>query len=79
MRFAEETTTPLIFLLRILVFSFLIFLGFHFSTRSRGLRKVVSVVYAVVFLYYTFLCRVRITVDVSASEYHHQGPMYRLS
>ena len=59
----------MIFLLRILVYSFLIFLGFHFSTRSRGLRKVVSVVYAVVLLYYTFLCRIKITVDVSASDY----------
>ena len=52
----------MIFLLRILVFSFLIFLGFHLSTRSRSLRKAVSIVYAAVLLLYdTFLCRI---VDV---------------
>ena len=61
----------MIFLLRILVFSFLIFLGFHFSIRSRGLRKAVSIVYGAVLLYYTFLCRIHLYVDVSASDYGH--------
>lgn len=61
----------MIFLLRILVFSFLILLGFQFSVRSRNLRKVISLIYGCVLVYYTFLCRIRLSVDVSASDYGH--------
>jgi hypothetical protein len=59
----------LIFLLRLIIFSFLILLGFRLSLRSKKGRAFVSVVYAVVLLHYTFLCRVKITVDVTASDY----------
>lgn len=61
----------MIFPLRILVFSFLIFLGFHFSIRSRNLRKDISLIYGCVLVWYTFLCRIRLSVDVSASDYGH--------
>ena len=64
----------MIFLLRILIFSFFIILGFRISLRSKNLRAVVSVIYGAVLLYYTyytFLIRVRFSVDVSASDYGH--------
>lgn len=61
----------MIFLLRILVFFFLILLGFQFSVRSRNLRKAISLIYGCVLVYYTFLCRIRLSVDVSASDYGH--------
>ena len=59
----------MIFILRLVIFSFLILLGFHLSLQSKKGRAVVSVIYAVVLLYYTFLCRLKITVDVAASDY----------
>lgn len=61
----------MIFTLRILIFSFFIILGFRISLRSKNLRDVVSVIYGAVLLYYTFLIRVRFSVDVSASDYGH--------
>lgn len=61
----------MIFLLRILAFSFLIFFGFRISLRSKKGRSVVSAVYGFVLIFYTFLIRVKITVDVVASDYGH--------
>lgn len=61
----------MIFILRLIIFSFFIILGFHLSLRSKNLRAVVSVIYGAVLLYYTFLIRVRFSVDVSASDYGH--------
>lgn len=61
----------MIFILRLVIFSFFIILGFHLSLRSKNLRAVVSVIYGAVLLYYTFLIRVRFSVDVSASDYGH--------
>ena len=61
----------MIFLLRLIIFSFFIILGFRISLRSKNLRAVVSVIYGAVLLYYTFLIRVRFSVDVSASDYGH--------
>lgn len=59
----------MIFFLRIIIFSFFIIQGFRFSVRSIKGRGFVSGIYGFVLLYYTFLCRVKITVDVSASDY----------
>lgn len=59
----------MIFLLRLIIFSFLILLGFRLSLRSKKGCAFVSVVYAVVLLHYTFLCRVKITINVTASDY----------
>lgn len=61
----------MIFTLRIFVFSFLILLGFQFSVLSRNLRKVISLIYGCVLVWYTFLCRIRLSVEVSASDYGH--------
>lgn len=61
----------MIFILRLIIFSFFIILGFCISLRSKNLRAVVSVIYGAVLLYYTFLIRVRFSVDVSASDYGH--------
>lgn len=61
----------LIFTLRLLVFSFFIILGFHISVCSIKGRGAVSLIYGCVLLYYTFLCRVHLTVDVAASDYGH--------
>jgi len=61
----------LIFILRLIIFSFFIILGFRISLRSKNLRAVISVIYGTVLLYYTFLIRVRFSVDVSASDYGH--------
>ena len=41
--------------------------------RSIKGRGAVSLNYGFVLLYYTFLCRVRLTVDVAASDYGHTG------
>lgn len=59
----------MIFILRLVIFSFLIFLGFHLSVRSKKGRVVVSVVYGCVLVWYTFLCRVHLYVNVSAADY----------
>lgn len=61
----------MIFILRLIIFSFFIIFGFHLSLRSKSFRAVVSVIYGAVLLYYTFLIRVRFSVDVSASDYGH--------
>lgn len=61
----------MIFILRLVIFSFLILLGFSLSLRSKKRRAVVSVIYGFVLIFYTFLIRVKITVDVSASDYGH--------
>lgn len=61
----------MIFTLRLLVFSFFIILGFCISVRSIKGRAATSVVYGFVLIFYTFLIRVKITVDVSASDYGH--------
>lgn len=59
----------MIFFLRIIVFSFFIILGFRISVCSIKGRGAVSLIYGFVLLYYTFLIRVKITVDVVASDY----------
>lgn len=59
----------MIFIPRIIIFSFFIILGFLVAIRSKKGRGIVSVVYTIVLLYYTFLCRIHLCVDVSASDY----------
>ena len=47
----------MIFNLRVIIFSALILLGLYISTRSIRLRKIVTVIYTFVLLWYTLLCR----------------------
>lgn len=61
----------MIFTLRLLVFSCFIILGFRFSVRSIKGRAATSVIYGFVLIFYTFLIRVRFSVDVSADDYGH--------
>jgi hypothetical protein len=61
----------MIFFLRIIIFSFFIILGFRISVHSIKGRAITSVVYGFVLIFYTFLIRVKITVDVAASDYGH--------
>lgn len=61
----------MIFFLRIIIFSFLILLGFRFSLRSKKGRAALSIIYGFVLIFYTFLIRVRFIVDVSADDYSH--------
>lgn len=48
----------MIFILRLLIFSILILLGFNLSTHSLTSRKLVTVIYTLTLLYYTLLCRI---------------------
>ena len=61
----------MIFILRLVIFSFFIILGFHISVRSIKGRATISIIYGFVLLYYTFLCRVHLIVTVFASDYGH--------
>ena len=54
----------MIFLLRILIFSALILLGFHISTRSITGRRVVLIVYGFTLIWYCFLCRLPLFTSV---------------
>ena len=47
-----------------IIFSTLILLGFYLSTRSIRLRKVVTVIYTFVLLWYTLLCRLPLFTSV---------------
>ena len=47
----------MIFILRVIIFSALILLGFYISNRSIRMRKIVTVIYTFALLWYTFLCR----------------------
>jgi glycopeptide antibiotics resistance protein len=53
-----------IFVLRVIIFSTLILLGFYISTRSIRLRKIITVVYSFTLLYYTFICRLPLFTSV---------------
>lgn len=46
----------MIFVLRVIIFSALILLGFYISTRSIRLRKIVTVIYTFALLWYTLFC-----------------------
>lgn len=61
----------MIFILRLVIFSFFIILGFRFSVRSIKGRAATSVIYALTLFWYTLGCRWKITVDVSADDYGH--------
>ena len=47
----------MIFVLRVIIFSALILLGFYISNRSIRMRKIVTVIYTFALLWYTLLCR----------------------
>ena len=57
----------MIFILRVILFSTLILLGLHVSTRSIRLRKIVTVIYTFVFLWYTLLCRLPLFTSVAVA------------
>ena len=61
----------MIFFLRIIICSFFIILGFRISVRSIKGRGAVSGIYVLVLVWYTFLCRVHLYVNVSADDYGH--------
>ena len=50
-----------------ILFSTLILLGLHVSTRSIRLRKIVTVIYTFVFLWYTLLCRLPLFTSVAVA------------
>lgn len=54
----------MIFELRIIIFSALILLGLHVSIRSIRLRKIVTIIYTFVLLWYTLLCRLPLFTSV---------------
>lgn len=54
----------MIFVLRVIIFSALILLGLHVSTCSIRLRKIVTVIYTIVLLWYTLLCRLPLFTPV---------------
>lgn len=54
----------MIFVLRVIIFSALILLGLTVSTRSIWLRKIVTVIYTFVLLWYTLLCRLPLFTSV---------------
>ena len=55
----------MIFLLRLIIFSFLILSGFYLSIRSITLRKVGTAVYTFALLWYTSLCRIPTLLSTS--------------
>lgn len=71
----------MIFLLRLLIFSTLILLGLHVSNRSMQLRKIVTVIYTFVLLWYTLLCRLPLftSVPVAADSIITSTPAAELS
>ena len=54
----------MIFVLRVIIFSALILLGFYISNRSIRMRKIVTVIYTFVLLWYTLLCRLPLFTSV---------------
>ena len=58
----------MIFVLRVIIFSTLILLGFYISTRSIRLRKIVTVIYTFVPLWYTLLCRLQLFTSVPVAS-----------
>ena len=54
----------MIFILRVIIFSALILLGFYISNRSIRMRKIVTVIYTFVLLWYTLLCRLPLFTSV---------------
>lgn len=54
----------MIFVLREIIFSALILLGFYISNRSIRMRKIVTVIYTFVLLWYTLLCRLPLFTSV---------------
>ena len=54
----------MIFILRVIIFSALILLGFYISNRSIRLRKIITVVYSFTLLYYTIICRLPLFTSV---------------
>lgn len=54
----------MIFILRMIIFSTLILLGFYISTSSIRLFKIVTVIYTFVLLWYTLLCRLPLFTSV---------------
>ena len=71
----------MIFVLRVIIFSALILTGFAISTRSIRLRKVVTVIYTFVLLWYTFLCRLPMftSVPVAADSTITTSPSTEMS
>ena len=71
----------MIFVLRVIIFSTLILLGLCISTRSIRLRKIVTVIYTFVLLWYTLLCRLPLftPVPVAADSTITTTPVTELS
>ena len=71
----------MIFVLRVIIFSALILLGFYISTRSILLRKIVTVIYSFALLWYTLLCRLPLftSVPVAADSTITTTPVTELS
>lgn len=71
----------MIFVFRVIIFSALILLGFYISTRSIRLRKIVTVIYTFVLLWYTLLCRLPLftSVPVAADSTITTTPATELS
>jgi glycopeptide antibiotics resistance protein len=70
-----------IFNLRVIIFSALILLGLYISTRSIRLRKIVTIIYTFVLLWYTLLCRLPLftSVPVAADSTITTTPATELS
>ena len=71
----------MIFVLRVIIFSALILLGFYISNRSIRMRKTVTVIYTFVLLWYTLLCRLPMftSVPVAADSTITTTPITELS
>lgn len=54
----------MIFILRVIIFSVLILLGFYISNQSIRMRKIVTVIYTFALLWYTLLCRLTLFTSV---------------
>lgn len=57
----------MIFLLRVVIFSALIIGGFAISVKSITSRKIITVIYTLTLLWYTFLCRLPLFTSVPAA------------
>lgn len=71
----------MIFILRVIIFSALILLGFYISNRSIRMRKIVTVIYTFALLWYTLLCRLPTftSVPVAADSTITTTPITELS
>lgn len=71
----------MIFVLRVIIFSALILTGFAISVRSIRLRKIVTVIYTFVLLWYTLFCRLPLftSVPVAAHSTITTTPVIELS